>query len=65
MNWEIGIDLYTLLCVNQVTNERLYRRELGSMFCGDLNGKEIQKRGYMQFTVPPKLSPHCKATILQ
>ena len=23
MNWEIGIDVYTLLCVKQMTNENL------------------------------------------
>ena len=22
MNWEIGIDIYTLLCIKQVTNEK-------------------------------------------
>ena len=23
MNWEIGIDIYTLLCIKQITNENL------------------------------------------
>ena len=42
MNWEIGIDIYTLLilCVRWITNENLLRR-LYTVFCGDLNGKEI------------------------
>ena len=45
LNWETGIDLYTLLIlrIRQVTNKNLHK-EL-SMFCGDLNGKEIHKRG--------------------
>ena len=47
MNWEIGINIYTLLYIKQITNENLLysTRELYSMLCGDLNGKEIQKRG--------------------
>ena len=46
MNWEIGIDIYTLfiLCIRQIINENIHR-ELYSMLSGDLNGKEIQKRG--------------------
>ena len=45
MNWEIGIDIYTLLCIKQITNEnRLYSTGKSSVFCGELNGKEIQKR---------------------
>ena len=23
MNWEIGIDLYTLICIKEITNENL------------------------------------------
>ena len=45
MNWEFGIDIYTLLCIIQITNENLLYRELYSMLCGDLNGRAIQKRG--------------------
>jgi len=44
MNWEIGTDIYTLLCIIQITNENLLFRELYSVLCGDLNGKEISKR---------------------
>ena len=42
-----------------------------SVFCGDLNVKEIQKEGiyvYVQlihFAVQQKLAQHCKATISQ
>ena len=47
INWEIGIGIYTLLilCIKQITNENLPHRELYSMLCGNLNEKEIQKRG--------------------
>ena len=44
LNWEIGIDIYTLLilCIKHVTNENLrMARELYSMLCSDLNGKEV------------------------
>ena len=44
MNWKIGIDTYTLLCIKEITNENLHR-ELWSVLCGDLIEKEIQKRG--------------------
>ena len=50
MNWEIGIDTYMLLtpCEKLETSENLLyskHRELCSMLCGDLNGKEIKKEG--------------------
>ena len=45
MNWEIGIDIHTLLCIKQITNENRLYSTGNSMLCGDLNGKEIQKRG--------------------
>ena len=42
VNWEIGTDMYILLIPRkQVTNENL----LYSVLCGDLNGREIQKKG--------------------
>ena len=50
----------------------MQNRELYSMLCGDLNGKEIQNTGeiyvYIQlihFSVQQKLKQCCKATILQ
>ena len=46
MNWKMEIDLYTLLCIKQRTNENLLQsNENYSMLCGDLNGKKIQPRG--------------------
>ena len=46
MNWEVGTDIYTLLCIKQVTNENLLHSTGNySMLRSDLNGKEIQKGG--------------------
>ena len=50
MKWEIGTDIYILLtpCEKLETSENLLyskHRELCSMLCGDLNGKEIKKEG--------------------
>ena len=45
MNWEAGIDIHTLLCVKH-NNEDLLNSTGNTTQCpGDLNGKEIQKRG--------------------
>ena len=44
MNWEIGIAIYALLYIKQITNENLHRG-VYSVFCGDLKRKKIQKRG--------------------
>ena len=53
MNWETAIDIYTLLCIKQITNENLlYSIEL--VLCGDLNGKENQKKkGYIHTHTHP------------
>ena len=49
MNREIGTDAYILLiqCEKQITNKKLQYRTGDSVLCGDLNVKEIQKRGDM------------------
>ena len=46
MNWEVEIGIYTLLRIKQMTNKNLHIGQ-GTLLrlCGDLNGKEIQKRG--------------------
>ena len=48
MNWEIGIDIYTLLLKKKKTDNwwehAVSLRELYPVFHGDLNGKEVQKR---------------------
>ena len=28
MNWEIGIDMYTLMCIKWMTNNLLYKKKL-------------------------------------
>ena len=51
MSWEFGIDIYRLLilCITLITNENLLYSTGNSLLCGDLNGKEIQKkRGHRQ-----------------
>ena len=48
MNWEIGIDIYSLLCIKELANENLLCSTGNSVLCGDLNGKEIpKKKGHM------------------
>ena len=47
MNWEIGTDIQILLIlyIKYITNENLlYSKEIFSVLCGDLNGKENKKR---------------------
>ena len=49
---------------------RTYYPAEGSVLCGDLNGREIQKRGDMciqtadHFAAEEKRAQHCKATRL-
>ena len=70
MNWEIGTDIYTLLCIKQRTNENLLYCRGNSVLCGDLNGGNFKKAGsggyvYVQLiclAVHQKLTEHCKAT---
>ena len=50
MNWELAIDMYTLLIlyIKYATNENVLRSTGNySMPCGVLNKKEIQKRGHI------------------
>ena len=70
MNLEtvINIYIYILLCIKQAMNENLLHSSGNSVLYGDLNGKEIQKRGniwLIHFAVQPNLTQHCKATISQ
>ena len=36
MNWETGIDIHTLLCIKQVTNENLLYGTVNSTHCSNL-----------------------------
>ena len=42
-NWEIGINIYTLLYIKQLTNNLLYST-VSSIFCTGLYEKRIQKK---------------------
>ena len=47
MNLEIGIDIHTLLCIKQITNENLLYctgNSIYSMLCGDLDGKKQREK---------------------
>ena len=47
INWETGIDIYTLLYIKQITNKDstiVQHRELYSVLCSGLNRKIILKR---------------------
>ena len=43
MNWDIGIDEYTVLYIKQINNENLLYNT--AVLCGDLNVKEKKKGG--------------------
>ena len=59
MNWEIGIDIYTL-CIKKITNENLlYSTGNSTQYSGDINGKEIQKRWEICIHIADSL--HCTA----
>ena len=73
MNWEIGIDIDTLLTLwlKSTTNENLLYSRGDSVPCGDQKGRKFRKEGtrvyvwLMHFAVQQKLTQHCKATICQ
>ena len=49
MNWEIGIDIYTLLtlCIKQITNENLlYNTGNSTQRSGDLMERKSKKGGF-------------------
>ena len=59
VNWENGTDIYTLLCVKQITNKNLLYSIGNSRLWGNLNRKEICKRGDIYVCVADSLC--CKA----
>ena len=73
MNWEIGIDIYTLLCVKQITNKNLLYSTGNSTQFSVPNEKEIKKMWgdihvyieLIHFSVQQKVTQHCKAPTLQ
>ena len=73
INWETGIDIYTLLYMKQITSqELLHSTENSTQYCIITRiGKESKKRWtyvYAQLihiAVHLKLTQHCESTILQ
>ena len=64
MNWKFGTVTYTLLLhLKQITNKELY-----SVFCNNLHGKEFEKESIhaslSHSTIHLKLTQHCQSTIL-
>ena len=70
-DWEVGIDMYTLMCIEQITNENLVHSIGNSSQCSrDFTGKEIQGTGDIFIHVADSLrctaeAQHCKVTIPQ
>ena len=44
INWKVGIDRYTLLYIKQITDKDLLYRELYSILCNGLYGKNNLKK---------------------
>ena len=74
MNWEIQIDMYTLLCVKQIASGNLLYNTGSSAQCSVMTQMDRVGGGregiyvYIQLIhliVQQKLTQHCKATILQ
>ena len=73
MDWETGIDIHTLLCIKQTTDENLLYITGNSTQCSVVTrmGRKSKKEGiflYVQlshFAVQQKLTQHCKAAIFQ
>ena len=73
MNWEIGIDIYTLLCIKQVTSKNpLYSTGNSTQYSVmTYMGKESKKEWIyvyvelIHFAVQQKVTQHCKSSMLQ
>ena len=48
MDWGIGIDIYTLPCIKEITNENLQGTRFSALW--GPNGKNIKKRGEIYIT---------------
>ena len=54
MNWDIGIDISTVLCIKEATNEnRLYSTGSSTQCRGDLSGMVIQEGTYVYVWLIP------------
>ena len=56
MDWEIGVDIYTQLCIKQTTTPSVEPWELHSVLCGDLNGSKVPKLGMYVYLIYVKLT---------
>ena len=43
MNWEIGIDMYTLMCIKLMTNKSLFYKKINKIKFKNLKKPEKQK----------------------
>ena len=48
LNWEIGIDVYTLICIKWITNENLLYKKINKM--------KFKKKKGQRYTAPPNFS---------
>ena len=58
MNWEIGIDIYTLICIKQITNENLLYSTGNSTSLYSRNKHNIVKQQYPNKRKRTTLNPH-------
>ena len=73
INWEIGIDIYTLLYIKQITNKNVLYSTGNSFQCSVMTSMGMESRRewiyvyvwLIHFAVQQKLTQHCKSTILQ
>ena len=67
INWETGIDIYTLLYIKQITNKDLLYSEGNSIFCNDPYRKRILKRVDIWLRIAESLccTPHTNNTVNQ
>ena len=70
VNCEIGIDIYTLICIKQITNKNLLYKEINKIkikyaafLCNnsELSEKEISKT--IPFTLAPKLIKYLRINV--
>ena len=64
MTWETDTDIYTLLCIKQITKEKLLYSTGNSTQCTMVTqmGMEIQKRGDIRTHIADSLSIQQKLT---
>ena len=67
IDWEFGINWYTLLYIKQINNKGLLYRTGKYIQCLVItyNGKESEKKYTCNFAIHLKLTQHCKLTIFQ